>query len=162
MTEEAVFHPAHYGGADNPYEVIKVMEAWLTPEEFRGALKFNIHKYLARATKKGRGQDYAKAAWYSNYLGEYESRHPTPDDSAVARQLSRSMELNAKMKNAVRVALESLGGVFAGSAGNGNGSAGGSAGGSGGGGGAGGSASGGMISATERLRIQLAEILRLS
>ncbi|HMA74924.1 MAG TPA: hypothetical protein VKP67_26040 [Xanthobacteraceae bacterium] len=25
---EAVNHPAHYGGADNPYEAIKVIEAW--------------------------------------------------------------------------------------------------------------------------------------
>ena len=24
----AVEHPAHYGGADNPYEAIKVIEAW--------------------------------------------------------------------------------------------------------------------------------------
>lgn len=26
--EEEVNHPAHYGGAENPYEVIKVIEAW--------------------------------------------------------------------------------------------------------------------------------------
>ena len=25
---EAVNHPPHYGGADNPYEAIKVIEAW--------------------------------------------------------------------------------------------------------------------------------------
>lgn len=25
---DAVNHPAHYGGEDNPYEAIKVIEAW--------------------------------------------------------------------------------------------------------------------------------------
>lgn len=45
---EAVKHPAHYGGGDNPYEAIKVIEAW--------GLGFNLGnaaKYLARAGKKG-------------------------------------------------------------------------------------------------------------
>ena len=26
--QEMVNHPLHYGGADNPYEAIKVIEAW--------------------------------------------------------------------------------------------------------------------------------------
>lgn len=34
---ETVNHPAHYGGADNPYEAIKVIEAW--------ALGFNPRKH---------------------------------------------------------------------------------------------------------------------
>lgn len=71
---ETVNHPAHYGGTDNPYEVIKVLEAWLTPEEFVGALKFNIHKYLARARKKDGDEAIAKAAWYANYLQDYRRR----------------------------------------------------------------------------------------
>lgn len=57
-----VNHPAHYGGADNPYEAIKVIEAW--------NLNFNIGntvKYLSRAGKKGsRLEDLKKAAWYLN------------------------------------------------------------------------------------------------
>lgn len=73
---EAVNHPAHYGGVDNPYEVIKVMEAWLTREEFIGAMKFNIHKYMARAVRKGHAEDYAKSAWYNNHLTDYIKRHP--------------------------------------------------------------------------------------
>jgi hypothetical protein len=45
------------------------------PEEFRGAMKFNIHKYLARAGKKGNpDQDIAKAAWYAEYLKGYNER----------------------------------------------------------------------------------------
>jgi hypothetical protein len=30
-TTEEVDHPPHYGGADNPYETIKVIEAWNLP-----------------------------------------------------------------------------------------------------------------------------------
>jgi len=73
---EAVDHPDHYGGADNPFEVIKVLEAWLTREEFIGALKFNIIKYQARAAKKNGAQDYEKAGWYSNYLTDFLKRNP--------------------------------------------------------------------------------------
>ena len=55
-----VSHPAHYGGADNPYEAIKVIEAW--------GLGFNLGnvvKYISRAGKKGdRLEDLKKAAWY--------------------------------------------------------------------------------------------------
>lgn len=57
---EAVDHPAHYGGADNAYEAIKVIEAW--------ALGFNLGntvKYIARAEHKGASlQDLEKARWY--------------------------------------------------------------------------------------------------
>jgi len=44
----AVNHPPHYGGKDDPYEAIKVIEAW--------GLGFNLGncvKYLCRAGKKG-------------------------------------------------------------------------------------------------------------
>ena len=59
-TVEAVDHPAHYGGADNPYEAIKVIEAWEL-----GFCLGNAVKYLARAGKKDRRlQDLQKARWY--------------------------------------------------------------------------------------------------
>ncbi len=58
--QEAVNHPAHYGGADNPYEAIKVIEAW--------SLGFNLGnavKYISRAGKKGDVlEDLKKARWY--------------------------------------------------------------------------------------------------
>lgn len=57
---DAVDHPAHYGGADNPYEAIKVIEAW--------SLGFNLGntvKYISRAGKKGAAvEDLKKARWY--------------------------------------------------------------------------------------------------
>lgn len=73
--KETVNHPSHYGGADNPFEVIKVMEEWLTVEEFIGAMKFQIFKYTARANKKGTVQeDHAKAEWYNHYLNDFMRR----------------------------------------------------------------------------------------
>lgn len=57
-----VNHPAHYGGADNVYEAIKVIEAW--------NLDFclgNVVKYISRAGKKEGNsliQDLEKAKWY--------------------------------------------------------------------------------------------------
>ena len=59
---EQVNHPQHYGGQDNPYEAIKVIEAW--------DLDFhlgNTVKYISRAGKKGTDkelQDLKKALWY--------------------------------------------------------------------------------------------------
>lgn len=57
-----VNNPKHYGGADNTYEAIKVIEAW--------ELGFNLGnavKYIARAGKKDAAkgiEDLQKAEWY--------------------------------------------------------------------------------------------------
>jgi hypothetical protein len=57
---EAVNRPAHYGGAENPYETIKVIEAWGL-----GFCLGNAVKYISRAGKKGAAlEDLRKAAWY--------------------------------------------------------------------------------------------------
>lgn len=60
MSKEAINHPQHYGGEDNTYEAIKVIEAW--------DLDFclgNTLKYIARAGKKDSAlQDLKKAKWY--------------------------------------------------------------------------------------------------
>lgn len=53
-------HPEHYGGEDNPYEAIKVIEAH--DLNFRLG---NVVKYVLRAGKKGDAlQDLGKAKWY--------------------------------------------------------------------------------------------------
>jgi hypothetical protein len=70
---EKVNHPDHYGGAGNPYETIKVLRAWLTPEEYVGFLKGNALKYLSRHRQKGGLEDLKKAQWYQNALVEFES-----------------------------------------------------------------------------------------
>jgi hypothetical protein len=59
---EYVNHPQHYGGVENTYEVIKVIEA-LDMDFHLG----NTFKYIARAGKKGTDkeiQDLEKAMWY--------------------------------------------------------------------------------------------------
>lgn len=58
--EQAVDHPSHYGGADNTYEAIKVIEAWEL-----GFNLGNVVKYISRAGKKGsKMEDLKKAQWY--------------------------------------------------------------------------------------------------
>lgn len=57
-----VNHPSHYGGEQNTYEAIKVIEAWQL-DFFLG----NVVKYISRAGKKeSEIQDLEKAAWYLN------------------------------------------------------------------------------------------------
>ena len=60
MTEQ-INHPAHYGGADNPYEAIKVIEAWNL-----GFSLGNAVKYISRAGRRGDSklQDLKKSRWY--------------------------------------------------------------------------------------------------
>jgi hypothetical protein len=59
---EHVNHPSHYGGKENPYEAIKVIDAWEL-----GFSLGNTVKYISRAGKKGTDkelQDLKKALWY--------------------------------------------------------------------------------------------------
>jgi hypothetical protein len=62
MEKEMVNHPNHYGGESNPYEAIKVIDAW--------DLDFclgNTVKYISRAGKKHPDkelEDLKKALWY--------------------------------------------------------------------------------------------------
>ena len=61
-TKEHVNHPSHYGGEDNIYEAIKVIEAWDL-----GFCLGNAIKYISRAGKKDNNsylQDLKKAKWY--------------------------------------------------------------------------------------------------
>jgi hypothetical protein len=58
--KELVNHPQHYGGKDNPYEAIKVIEAWKL-----GFCLGNTIKYISRAGKKDDTiQELEKALWY--------------------------------------------------------------------------------------------------
>lgn len=70
-TGEQVNHPLHYGGEENPYEVIKIAEAKLTPEEMIGALKFEVLCYNMRHRSKNGFEDIRKALWYQQRLVEY-------------------------------------------------------------------------------------------
>ena len=64
--KEMINGPEHYGGIENPYEVIKVCEAWDLDKD---AYLFNVVKYVARAGKKDREkelEDLKKASFYLN------------------------------------------------------------------------------------------------
>lgn len=59
---EQVNHPQHYGGENNEYEVIKVIDAWDL-----GFSLGNTVKYISRAGKKNKEkelEDLKKALWY--------------------------------------------------------------------------------------------------
>lgn len=59
---EQVDHPSHYGGENNPYEAIKVIQAWNL-----GFCLGNAIKYISRAGKKDPAklvEDLEKARWY--------------------------------------------------------------------------------------------------
>ena len=63
MKKETINHPDHYGGEENTYEAIKVIEAW--------GLNFslgNVLKYMSRAGKKSAQplEALRKASWYLN------------------------------------------------------------------------------------------------
>lgn len=69
MEKEAVNHPDHYGGKDDTYETIKIIEA----KDF-GFHIGNVFKYISRAGKKTSSlnksdtenllEDLKKARWY--------------------------------------------------------------------------------------------------
>lgn len=61
IPKEAVDHPDHYGGRENPYEAIKIIEAY----DLNFSLG-NVIKYVLRAGKKSFNttEDLKKAKWY--------------------------------------------------------------------------------------------------
>lgn len=83
---DSVNHPAHYGGEDDPYEVIKVLEAW-DLELARGFCWGNVIKYTARAGRKDDAlADRRKAQWYAQRAVSIDQRlaarsaaQPPPD-----------------------------------------------------------------------------------
>lgn len=64
--EDVVNSPKHYQGAG--MQVIDVLKAFLSAEEFKGYLKGNILKYQLRCEKKGKTTDLDKAHWYQEEL----------------------------------------------------------------------------------------------
>lgn len=59
----------HYTNMDiQPWEA---MEAWLTPEEYRGYHKGVVISYLARERSKGGDVDIGKATHHMNKLNEF-------------------------------------------------------------------------------------------
>ena len=71
---EQVNHPQHYGGKNNIYEAIKVIDAWEL-----GFSLGNTVKYISRAGKKGKDkelEDLRKALWYlQHHIGTLEEKN---------------------------------------------------------------------------------------
>lgn len=62
MSKEQINHPEHYGGENNPYEAIKIIEAHNLDFHLG-----NTVKYILRAGKKENNstiQELEKAKWY--------------------------------------------------------------------------------------------------
>jgi hypothetical protein len=62
---EKVNHPNHYGGENNVYEAIKIIEA-----HDLNFVEGNVIKYLLRYKKKNGYEDLEKALWYMVRLVE--------------------------------------------------------------------------------------------
>lgn len=95
---EMVDHPSHYGGADNPYEAIKVIESWGL-----GFCLGNAVKYISRAGKKSDPtlQNLKKARWYLDR--EITAIEPPDErlarvDASLAAQLQKSIERNSALQ----------------------------------------------------------------
>ena len=71
--KESVNHPSHYGGADNVYEAIKVIDAWSL-----GFALGNTVKYISRAGKKDPSkevEDLKKALFYlQHHINQLENK----------------------------------------------------------------------------------------
>jgi hypothetical protein len=78
VVAHAVSHPSsanqqQVGGShykSMPIQPWEAMQAWMTPDEFKGFLKGNAIKYLARCNAKGGLEDVKKAHHYTAKLIE--------------------------------------------------------------------------------------------
>lgn len=69
--EDNVNSPNHYKLAGLDVEVIDVIRASMSPEEFKGYCKGNVIKYVTRENKKNGMEDLRKAKKYLEYaIGE--------------------------------------------------------------------------------------------
>jgi hypothetical protein len=75
LGEEDNINPSHY--QDGGIEIIDVVEAKATPEEFEGYCKWSAFVYISRAGKKkntSATEDKQKAVWYLNKSIEADMR----------------------------------------------------------------------------------------
>jgi hypothetical protein len=86
-----VNRPPHYQGF---VECIDAIEASMSAEAFKGALKANVMKYVWRYETKGGVESLQKAQWYLNRLIvtiEAEEAKSTADYEAVKEMLSEKV-----------------------------------------------------------------------
>ena len=77
IDQHLIKNPSHYKiklKGERDIEVVEIIEAVLTEEEFKGFVKGNAIKYILRAGKKGKEhQDLMKAREVLGWLGEEEN-----------------------------------------------------------------------------------------
>ena len=84
--------PPYYGGEENPYEVIKVLEAW-NPLYAYAFCWGNVIKYNARAGSKGHlAADLQKAQTYQQLGRDIIARHPDVDFTTDGRSLKLAVK----------------------------------------------------------------------
>lgn len=110
MAYDYVSHPSHYGGEDNPYEAIKVIEAWDLNFSLGSAVK-----YISRAGKKPNEstlRDLRKAKQYLEFeIDRIEKRlsgEDLTDEQRAAVTQAVFEQLNQqKLAYEVKTAIES-------------------------------------------------------
>ena len=81
--DEQQVNGRHY--LDMPMQPWDVMQAVLTPEEFRGFLKGNVIKYAMRQGKKDGTDDAGKAQHYAQKLAEIDAQEPRDELEDMTR-----------------------------------------------------------------------------
>lgn len=113
MAYEYVSHPSHYGGEDNPYEAIKVIQAWDLDFELGSTVK-----YISRAGKKPNEsslRDLRKAKQYLEFeIDKIERRlsgEELTDEQrvAVTQAVFEQLEERQRAYNVQNVLLNSEG-----------------------------------------------------
>lgn len=69
MSEEKINHPSHYGGAENIYEAIKVIDAWQANFNLGNALKYicRVCAPVSVSSINKRIEDLKKAKTYLEF-----------------------------------------------------------------------------------------------
>lgn len=67
---ESIDHPKHYGGGDNLYEAIKVIEAWKLNFHLGNVVKYISRWGLKQNPNNDLVEDLKKARWYLDRMIE--------------------------------------------------------------------------------------------
>lgn len=101
MSNEQVNHPSHYGGENNPYETIKVIDDWGLHRDFYVA---NAVKYISRAGKKGDIiEDLQKAVWYLKARAKIEYDYPYCYPEMDLDNVLKNWDLSGNLERAINL-----------------------------------------------------------
>ena len=90
------------------YQPWKVLQAWLTPDEFRGYMKGQAIAYLVRERSKGGADDVAKAQHYLHGLLDLQ---PEAHASAAGNKLAEDVMKLERRCDILATALRIIAGI---------------------------------------------------